>query len=134
MRGKERGGCVGFLGKGTTAALPPPVSSSSLFFLSPLPHLAISPKPCSPYRSLANYFLFFASSSVCSLHLCHLLLYFLQLSYFLCRYLHLCQHLNEEQHIVYFSVDTILQSMATAVYISYALHPSPLKLHSSCTY
>lgn len=44
MKGEreDRGVCVfaGFMGKGTTAALPHP-SSSSFFFLSPLPHIPI---------------------------------------------------------------------------------------------
>ena len=48
-----------FLGKGTTAALPPPCSSSSFF-------LPLAPKPFAPGWILGQLFLSFASTS-CSL-------------------------------------------------------------------
>ena len=59
------GGCFRFLGEGTTAALLPPFSFFFLFFLISALHL---PKPCSPYRSLTNYLLSFASLSSLSSH------------------------------------------------------------------
>lgn len=50
-RGRGRGSYPGFLGKGTKAAVLPPYSSSSLVFLSPPPHLPVTPKPFAPDRS-----------------------------------------------------------------------------------